>query len=260
MGPAQVTRSVRGACLATRPSERVARVGLTVTSQRVRASRLPHMGGGRTEGLGLPHGVTSSGSFSLFPTFGPRTEGRLAAFGCWLPRRPGGATLRGLSRDRENSTEIARIMLEKDQEEIYQEHILDHYEDPYHRGSCAHTTHTHEDDNPLCGDVVRVELDIDEQGVVKQAWFNGDGCCVSQASASMLMEKVEGQTVDEIREFTAEQMLDLYGPRLTPNRQKCCLLSWRVLQSAVFSPVDPTAEETGRGEQQFNGPDLGEES
>ncbi len=126
------------------------------------------------------------------------------------------------------------------QEEIYQEHILDHYEDPFHRGNCPDPTHRHEDDNPLCGDVVLIELAVDEAQRVKEAWFRGDGCCISQASASMLMERVQGMSLDEIRKFSAEEMLDLFGARLTPNRQKCCLLSWRVLQAATFAKIaDP---------------------
>jgi nitrogen fixation NifU-like protein len=129
-------------------------------------------------------------------------------------------------------------MISDDEQQIYQEHILDHYEDPYHRGHCEHATHAHEDDNPLCGDVIRVELRIDPDGRVVSAWFNGDGCCISQASASMLMEQIEGKTIDEIKHFSASDMLNLFGARLTPNRQKCCLLSWRVVQTAMHSPVD----------------------
>ena len=125
-----------------------------------------------------------------------------------------------------------------EEEELYQEHVLDHFEDPYHRGQCPHPTHVHEDDNPLCGDVVRIELQIDAAGTVREAWFDGDGCCVSQASASMLLEAIDGKTVEEIKSFTAEQMLQLFRGRLTPNRQKCCLLPWRVLQSAIYSPTD----------------------
>ncbi len=125
-----------------------------------------------------------------------------------------------------------------DEQQIYQEHILDHYEDPYHRGPCPHATHAHEDDNPLCGDVIRVELQIGDDGRIGAAWFDGDGCCISQASASMLMEQIEGKTVEEIKQFTAPDMLQLFGARLTPNRQKCCLLGWRVVQAAVHSPVD----------------------
>ena len=123
------------------------------------------------------------------------------------------------------------------EEEIYQEHVLDHYEDPYHRGHCERATHAHEDDNPLCGDVVRIELRVGDQGRIEEAWFDGDGCCISQASASMLMEVIEGRTFDEVQELSAQDMLQLFGPRLTPNRQKCCLLPWRVVQSAMFAPV-----------------------
>ncbi len=128
-----------------------------------------------------------------------------------------------------------------DEEEIYQEHILEHYEDPYHRGHCPACTHRHEDDNPLCGDVVQMELQIDAEGKIRAAWFNGDGCCISQAAASMLTERFEGRSVEEVKQFTAPNMLDLFGVRLTPNRQKCCLLPWRVLQAAVYAPVDGAA-------------------
>ena len=85
--------------------------------------------------------------------------------------------------------------------------------------------------------------------VLKEAYFEGDGCCISQASASMLIEQFDGKTVDEVRQFTAENMLELFGAKLTPNRQKCCLLPWRVLQSAVFSPVDKSDGEDGEGSQ-----------
>ncbi len=129
-----------------------------------------------------------------------------------------------------------------DEEELYQEHILDHYEDPFHRGHLPSATHAHEDKNPLCGDVVRIELQLDDNGNVKDAYFNGQGCVISQASASMLLEKMLGKTIEEIKKFSAEDMLELYGARLTPNRQKCCLLSWKVLQSAVHSPVSSNGQ------------------
>ncbi|TWT36908.1 NifU-like protein [Posidoniimonas corsicana] len=123
------------------------------------------------------------------------------------------------------------------EEELYEEHILDHYEDPFHRGELPSRTHSHEDKNPLCGDVVRIDLKLDEEGKIEDCYFSGDGCVISQASASMLLEQIQGKTTDELKQFTAEDMLKLYGPRLTPNRQKCCLLSWRVIQQAVHSPV-----------------------
>ena len=124
-----------------------------------------------------------------------------------------------------------------DEEEIYQEHILDHDEDPFHYGHLPTATHTHEENNPLCGDVIHIELQLDDNGTIRDCYFTSQGCVISKASASMLLEYMHGKTVDEAKQFSAEDMLKLYGARLTPNRQKCCLLSWKVLQSAVHSPV-----------------------
>ena len=122
-------------------------------------------------------------------------------------------------------------------DELYQERILDHYESPFHRGACPAATHAHEGENPLCGDLVRVELAISPEGRVAEAYFDGDGCCISQASASMLLERIQGLSVEEVKRITAEDMLSLLGAKLTPNRQKCCLLAWRTLQSALYSPL-----------------------
>ncbi|TWU36631.1 NifU-like protein [Novipirellula aureliae] len=145
--------------------------------------------------------------------------------------------------------------------DIYQEHVLEHYEDPYHRGSLADATHSDEGNNPLCGDVIQIDLKLSEDGRIEQAWFDGEGCKISQASASMLTEAIEGKSLDEVKAFSAEEMLKLFGPRLTPNRQKCCLLSWRVLQSAVHSPVrDIDDDEDSNGPPRFGGPSLSEES
>ena len=137
-----------------------------------------------------------------------------------------------------------------DEEELYQEHILDHYEDPFHRGHLPTATHVHEDNNPLCGDVVRIELELgpDDSGAdhkISDCYFTGQGCVISQASASMLLEKMQGKRIEDVKHFSATDMLDLYGARLTPNRQKCCLLPWKVLQSAVHSPVNESADKTG---------------
>ena len=144
------------------------------------------------------------------------------------------------------------------EQDIYEEHVLDHYEDPYHRGPLDGATHTHEADNPLCGDQIRIDLKLTPGGTVAEAWFDGEGCVISQASASMLIETIQGKTLEDLQQFSAENMLALFGPKLTPNRQKCCLLSWRVLQAAVHSPVDPS-EDDANGPS-FSGPSLGEES
>ncbi|MCA9140088.1 MAG: SUF system NifU family Fe-S cluster assembly protein [Planctomycetales bacterium] len=145
------------------------------------------------------------------------------------------------------------------EQDIYEEHVLDHYEDPYHRGELATATHGDEGKNPLCGDVIQISLRLGRDGRIEEAWFDGEGCVISQASASMLIEKIEGKTVDEAKEFTANEMLDLFGPKLTPNRQKCCLLSWRVLQSALHSPLDGNSDDD-EDRPNFGGPSLVEES
>jgi nitrogen fixation protein NifU and related proteins len=124
------------------------------------------------------------------------------------------------------------------EDEIYQERILDNFESPYHRQSCSTATHAHEDDNPLCGDLVKIELEIDADQRIRQACFGGEGCCISLAAASLLVRQIEGQTVAEAAAFSADDMLRLFGVRLTPNRQKCCLLCWRVLQMALRSPLE----------------------
>ena len=143
-------------------------------------------------------------------------------------------------------------------QDIYEEHVLDHYEDPYHRGVLESATHSHEADNPLCGDVIHIDLKLSDDGKVEEAWFDGEGCVISQASASMLVEKIEGKTLEELKSFSANEMLELFGPKLTPNRQKCCLLSWRVMQTAFHSPTD--GEDDGDDDPNFGGPSLSEES
>lgn len=123
------------------------------------------------------------------------------------------------------------------EDDLYQERILLHYEEPFHRGRCAGATHAHEDDNPLCGDFVHIDLAVSPEGKICEAWFDGEGCCISQAAASMLIEQVEGRSVEEVKDFSAADMLTLFGAKLTPNRQKCCLLAWRVLQSAMYARI-----------------------
>jgi nitrogen fixation protein NifU and related proteins len=131
-----------------------------------------------------------------------------------------------------------RADMRVNEDDIYQDRILAHYEEPFHRGHCPQATHAYEDDNPLCGDVVRVELQVGEDGTIQDAYFAGDGCCISQAAASILMEQINGKSLDDVKHFSAQDMLALFGAKLTPNRQKCCLLCWRVLQTAVYAPVN----------------------
>jgi nitrogen fixation NifU-like protein len=120
-------------------------------------------------------------------------------------------------------------------DELYQEHILEHFECPYHKGPLENATCSHRDKNPLCGDVVQLQLRIDENGRIEEAFFDGTGCAISQAAASMLCEQIEGKSLDEVREMQAQDMLDLLHVPLTASRQKCGLLGFKVLKTIVYT-------------------------
>lgn len=88
-------------------------------------------------------------------------------------------------------------------------------------------------DNPVCGDVVRIALRIDEDGRVAEAAFEGKGCVLSLAAASMLTEQIHGREVSAVEGMTDQDMLDLLGVELGPVRVKCALLPLRVLERAL---------------------------
>ena len=132
------------------------------------------------------------------------------------------------------------------EEEIYQEHILDHYEDPYHRGHIEHPTHHHQDDNPLCGDVVVVTLAVDGD-TIKEVKFDGEGCAISTASADLMADAIQGKTIEEARELFREfhacvtgdasseglgKLAVFEGVREFPLRVKCVTLVWHTLIAA----------------------------
>ena len=117
--------------------------------------------------------------------------------------------------------------------DMYQERIMEHYEHPYHRGSLAAPTLECHHHNPLCGDAVRVQARVDDTGCVAEAYFEGEGCVISLAAASMLMAAVEGKSLAAIKAMTRQDMLDLLGIRLTAARVKCAMLPLRALEKAI---------------------------
>ena len=118
--------------------------------------------------------------------------------------------------------------------DIYRDQMLDHFENPRHWGSLTPADGTHEDCNPLCGDCIRVDVKLSEDSqTLADAMFNGQGCIVSQASASMLLEDAVGKPIVEVTSLAPEYLLKLIGAPLTPARVKCALLSLKVLKSAL---------------------------
>lgn len=120
-------------------------------------------------------------------------------------------------------------------DDLYDDFILDHYESPYHKGHLKSPTCQNAGRNPLCGDHVELELLVNDEGRIEQAYFDGKGCAISQAAASILCEKIEGKTLKEVEQFQAQEMLDLIKVPLTATRQRCGLLGFKVLKSMVYS-------------------------
>lgn len=119
-------------------------------------------------------------------------------------------------------------------DDIYREQIIDRFQNPQYRGELNPSDYTFEDDNPLCGDKIRIDLRVDTHNRVTEVAFNGQGCAISQASADLLLESILGKTLDEVKALTKSDVLELLGIELGPVRMKCALLSLKVLKAGVY--------------------------
>ena len=119
-------------------------------------------------------------------------------------------------------------------DDFYRENILDHYRNPRNAGKLEDATHSHEEDNPLCGDVIRIDLHVNNENVIDRVAFSGKGCAISQASASMLTEMIEGKTLDEAKKINKDDILEALGIEIGPVRMKCALLSLKVLKAGAY--------------------------
>jgi len=136
--------------------------------------------------------------------------------------------------------------------ELYQEVILDHSRHPRRFGALAGATHVGEGHNPLCGDKVKVYLDVGQDGRISDVRFEGRGCAISQASASLMSEMVAGRTVgeaeklmdgflhlvkgeggSELNDEDREQLEVMGGVSAFPMRVKCATLAWHTMKSAL---------------------------
>jgi nitrogen fixation NifU-like protein len=120
-------------------------------------------------------------------------------------------------------------------DDFYREEILEHYTHPHNYGTLENPDITHEENNPLCGDQVRFDIQLEDDGqTVKDVRFSGVGCAISKASASMLTDLLIGQTLEEIKALTKEDMLDELGIDLGPVRLKCALLPLKVVKVGAY--------------------------
>ncbi len=135
--------------------------------------------------------------------------------------------------------------------DLYREIILDHYRNPRNRTSLEHIPESRIHENPTCGDSVKVDFEMDDQGRVTKVLFDGNGCAISTASASMMTELMAGKTLDEVKQESilfirvmrgedASEQLDQWGDMTSlkgviqyPVRVKCATLAWHALLEAI---------------------------
>jgi len=117
-------------------------------------------------------------------------------------------------------------------DDFYRDYILDHYKRPRNFGTLEpHDLEAH-DHNPLCGDELGVHIRV-EDGKVAELRFHGQGCAISQASASMASEELIGMPIEDIGKLDADWVVDLLGIAISPTRRKCALLSLKVTRGAA---------------------------
>jgi nitrogen fixation NifU-like protein len=128
-------------------------------------------------------------------------------------------------------------------DDFYREEILEHYTHPHHYGTLEDADISHQESNPLCGDRIRFDLQLDEAGeTVEDVRFSAVGCAISKAAASMLSDLLVGKSLEEIRELSKEELLDELGIDLGPVRLKCALLPLKVVKVGAYG-LDEWQEE-----------------
>ncbi|MFH1461819.1 MAG: iron-sulfur cluster assembly scaffold protein [bacterium] len=116
--------------------------------------------------------------------------------------------------------------------DIYQEKLMDHYKNPRNKRKLENPDFSSGQQNPSCGDSILIEGKL-ENNKIKDLCFDGSGCVVSQAAASILLPACIGKTVDEVLKLDKDDILKMVGIPLGPNRIKCALLSLQALQDSL---------------------------
>lgn len=125
--------------------------------------------------------------------------------------------------------------------DLYSEIILDHFKNPHNKGKIKNATLSAKESNPLCGDNLQIDILLDKNGKITKATFDGEGCAISQASASMLTEKLIGMSLPQIKKLKKEEIYKMLGIQISPARTKCALLSLVATKKAASLKLKKTA-------------------
>jgi nitrogen fixation NifU-like protein len=118
--------------------------------------------------------------------------------------------------------------------DMYRQQILDHYKNPRNYGEIEEATFTHVGENPMCGDEITIDVVLeDDDETIEAVAFRGDGCAISQASASMLTGELRGMTLEELHEMDRDDVVDMLGVDISPMRVKCAVLAEKVAQDGA---------------------------
>jgi len=144
--------------------------------------------------------------------------------------------------------------------DMYRQQILDHYKSPRNYGEIEDPTFTHVGENPMCGDTIEMDVVLSEdEETIEQVAFRGDGCAISQASASMLSQELHGMAVDDLDAMDRDDIVDMLGVDISPMRVKCAVLAEKVAQDGAdiyFGDLD--VEQTKTEDDDADVPDDAE--
>ena len=118
-------------------------------------------------------------------------------------------------------------------DDLFRETILEHYKHPRNHGTLDRPDFAFEDSNPLCGDRLRMEFRVRDD-VIVESRFSGHGCSISQASASMLTERIAGMHLDDARRLGSADVMEMLGIELGPVRLKCALLALKTMKAGLY--------------------------
>jgi len=118
-------------------------------------------------------------------------------------------------------------------DELYREHILEHYRHPHNKGIISGANAHAKASNPVCGDRVEIFLSSDGKGNISHMTFDGESCAIATASASLLTDYAKGKTIQELKVMTPGDVYSLLSATINPARTACALLPYRAMLDAL---------------------------